>query len=107
MTSSHAVTHSLPFIFDTATRDAFTLQYRGDNIVLEALKGAIDNVIKDNEIWANALPFVQSSGTGKSRLIVELGNDFYVLFLNLREDDPHGAYCELPNVLCVFQSELP
>ena len=41
---------------------------------------------------ANPIPFVQSSGTGKSRLMVQLGQECFVLVLNLREDDPKEPF---------------
>ena len=75
----------------SAVRNAFATPYRGDTA---ALRIAIDQVINDPHLSANAIPFVQSSGTGKSRLMVELGKDFFVLILNLRDDDPEGSFCK-------------
>jgi len=70
---------------------AFTNTYRGSTV---ALRKAIDQVINDGNLYANVIPFVQSSGTGKSRLMVELGRTCFVLVLNLREDDPKGSFCK-------------
>ncbi len=74
-----------------AVRDAFETPYIGDSGTVQK---AVEQVVGDTNLYANAIPFVQSSGTGKSRLMVELAQDFFVLMLNLREDDPRGSFCK-------------
>ena len=59
-----------------------------------ALRMAIDRVINNKKLYSNGIPFVQSSGTGKSRLMVELGKDFFVIIITLSDDDPPGSFCK-------------
>jgi len=81
----------LTYVAHSAVIGAFKNTYKGSTV---ALRKAIDQVVNDPKLYANAIPFVQSSGTGKSRLMVELGRECFVLVLNLREDDPIGAFCK-------------
>ena len=74
-----------------AVISAFKSPYLGNTAAIER---AIDQVIDDSNLYANAIPFVQSSGTGKSRLMSELGKKIFVLVLNLREDDCIGDFCK-------------
>jgi hypothetical protein len=74
-----------------AILNAFAGNYLGSSATLQK---AIEQVIGDPNLYANAIPFVQSSGTGKSRLMVELGRHFFVLMVNLREDDSAGGFCK-------------
>ncbi|KAF9011504.1 hypothetical protein BDZ89DRAFT_1077772 [Hymenopellis radicata] len=80
---------SLPAADGGPILDAFAGTYIGDSTTVQK---AIEQVIGDTNLYANAIPFVQSSGTGKSRLMVELGQHFFVLMLNLREEDSPGNY---------------
>ena len=81
----------LIYVLHTAVVNAFKSPYIGNTAALEK---AIDQVINDKSLHANAIPFVQSSGTGKSRLMKELGMKVFVLVLNLREDDRIGEFCK-------------
>jgi hypothetical protein len=48
------------------------------------------NESRGGEIYANYLPIVQSSGTGKSRMVDELAGEVFTIPLNLREADTTG-----------------
>jgi hypothetical protein len=72
----------LIYVLHTAVIRAFEGPYLG-NTGTTALEKAIDQVINDSHLSANAILFVQSSGTGKSRLIKELAKRIFVLGLNL------------------------
>jgi hypothetical protein len=85
----------LIYVLHTAVIRAFEGPYLG-NTGTTALEKAIDQVIDDPSLYANAIPFVQSSGTGKSKLIKELAKKNLVLVLNLRENDRVGDYCKYP-----------
>lgn len=43
--------------------------------------------------YAKFLPIVQSSGTGKSRMVDELGKFVYLIPLNLRPSGDKGWFC--------------
>ena len=89
--ASETVDSVLIYILHTAVISAFKSPYLGNTAALEK---AIDQVINDRNLYANAIPFVQSSGTGKSRLMGELAKNFFVLVLNLRENDNPGDFCK-------------
>jgi len=65
--------------------------YKGNTATLRM---AIDQVINDRDLYTNGIPFVQSSGTGKSRLKVELGKEYFVLIVNLGDEVPEGSFCK-------------
>ena len=89
--ASETVDSVLIYILHTAVISSFKSPYLGNTAALEK---AIDQVINDRNLYANAIPFVQSSGTGKSRLMGELAKIFFVLVLNLRENDNPRDFCK-------------
>jgi hypothetical protein len=48
------------------------------------------NNSRGDQFYANYLPIVQSSGTGKSRMVDELAGEVFTIPLNLREADTSG-----------------
>ncbi|KAB5590064.1 hypothetical protein CTheo_6486 [Ceratobasidium theobromae] len=68
---------------EKATADAWATPYRGETVTL--LKTAIQdmNVRRNNWGYANFVPIVQSSGTGKSRVVDELAKQIFTIPLNL------------------------
>ena len=85
-----------------------------DSVLIYILHTAVISAFLRARIWATQLllrrqstkslmteicmlmpiPFVQSSGTGKFRLVGELAKKFFVLVLNLRENDNPGDFCK-------------
>ncbi len=65
-----------------AIENAWTTQYRGD--APAALWTRIENAMKQEDLYAKYLVIVQSSGTGKSRMIEELSKTHLVIPVNLR-----------------------
>jgi hypothetical protein len=65
-----------------ATESAWTTQYRGE--APTALWTRIKKIMKQVNGYARYLAIVQSSGTGKSRMIEELGKTHLVIPVNLR-----------------------
>lgn len=61
----------------TIIEKAWTTQYKG--IAHQALLSRIQNIMKDSHLYARFLAIIQSSGTGKSRLIEELSRECHGL----------------------------
>jgi hypothetical protein len=71
-----------------ATENAWTTQYRGEAPV--ALWARIKKTMKQADRYASYLEIVQSSGTGKSRMIEELSKTRLVIPVNLRGSSNAG-----------------
>ena len=71
----------LPIVF-SATENAWTTHYRGE--APEALWIRIKKAMNQPGRYARYLAIVQSSGTGKSRMIEELSKKHLVIPVNLR-----------------------
>ena len=71
-----------------ATESAWTTQYRGEapTVLWTQIKAAM----KQPNRYARYLEIVQSSGTGKSRMIEELSKTHLVIPINLRGPDESG-----------------
>ena len=67
---------------------AWTIQYRGE--APTALWNRIKKAMKQAGQYARYLAIVQSSGTGKSRMIQELGRAHLVIPVNLRKSGEKG-----------------
>ena len=71
-----------------ATEGAWTTQYRGEapTVLWTQIKAAM----KEPNRYARYLEIVQSSGTGKSRMIEELSREHLVIPVNLRDSHETG-----------------
>jgi hypothetical protein len=49
------------------------------------------NVTRGDNAYADYLPIVQSSGTGKSRMVDEVAKKLFTILFNLREDANGGS----------------
>ncbi len=79
-----------------AIENAWTTQYRGD--APEVLWTRIKKAMKQANLYARCLAIVQSSGTGKSRMIEELSKKHLVIPVNLRGSNESGLslfFCRL------------
>ncbi|RDB20920.1 hypothetical protein Hypma_012066 [Hypsizygus marmoreus] len=75
-----------------ATRQAWKAEYCGDSAALfvEALHTMNNDV--DRKVYDNFFPVIQSSGTGKSRMVDEAAKRIFTLPFSLRsEDDSSGT----------------
>ncbi|KAI5114860.1 hypothetical protein M0805_008639, partial [Coniferiporia weirii] len=83
---------------EEAVREAWTMPYMGDTHLL--LRKTINtmNLTHSGKSYANCLSIVQSSGTGKSRTVHELGKLVFTIPLNLRsETEGNGFAYPLPD----------
>ncbi len=71
-----------------AIENAWTTQYLGD--APEVLWTRIKKAMKQANLYAKYLAIVQSSGTGKSRMIEELSKKHLVIPVNLRGPNETG-----------------
>jgi hypothetical protein len=77
----------------TETFEAFQHPYEGDSPDL--LLSILDDYRRDNkpdETYNYSISMVQSSGTGKSRLVELIAQKRFTLLFNLREDVEQGEY---------------
>lgn len=58
------------------------MEYKGDKLFVQAVH--IMNTDRDRRIYDNFVPIVQSSGTGKSRMVDEAAKYIFALPFNLR-----------------------
>ena len=73
-----------------ATESAWTTQYRGE--APAALWTRIKETMNKADRYARYLAIVQSSGTGKSRMIEELSKTHLVIPVNLRGSSETGLF---------------
>src|SRR5260221_3318978 len=81
--------HSLTRLL--ATETSWSLPFAGETVI--ALRKYIDKFSdpsNSNAIYAHYFSFVNSSGTGKSRAVDELGKELLVIPLNLGSKDFSG-----------------
>ena len=82
-------------IWFVATEKAWTVPYQGNHSDL--LSKAITEMKAHNygESYANFVPIVQSSGTGKSRLVDQVAVSIFTIPFNLRHiADQTGSYSQ-------------
>src|SRR6266446_8351607 len=76
-------------ILITASEHAWTSQFKGNaNVVLR--KTIADLLNKDGNSHARLTCIINSSGTGKSRMVDELGTEIITVPMCLRPNGPRG-----------------
>ena len=73
-----------------AIENAWITEYRGE--APAALWTRIKKAMQQADLYAKYLAIVQSSGTGKSRMIEELSKKHLVIPVNLRDSSESGLY---------------
>jgi hypothetical protein len=85
----------------SSVEDAFESNFVGDaNFLCEVVK----DVFRENNAkrYSNSFAVVQSSGTGKSRLLDEMAKTIFAFPICVRADDLPGHLCTLVSrVLCL------
>jgi hypothetical protein len=77
--------------FAEALKSAWRDNYHGENHKL--LFANINRIPRTQKAYSNQIAIVQSSGTGKSRMVHEQANLVFTIPFNLRESgDSKGAY---------------
>ena len=77
--------------FAEALKSAWRDNYHGENHKL--LFANINRISRTQKAYSNQISIVQSSGTGKSRMVHEQANLVFTIPFNLRESgDSKGAY---------------
>ena len=76
-------------------KDAWTGEYVGSPHInlLESIKAAVLDIDKHTLEYANTLEILQSSGTGKSRMVHELAKLVFTIPFNLREASSRKNFC--------------
>jgi hypothetical protein len=75
-----------------------------DNMGLHVFKKRVELCSTQDRVYARVLPVVQSSGTGKSRLLDEVAKTTFTFPLCLRPPEDNGMHCSVLGTLsrCAF-----